>query len=93
MKKIYQHNVKKKVTKSMRVLSSKMKQIATNVSLRNVDDDLSVECIVNAGQDLIVSSTKSEEYYNTKRSSSGGTKMGGVIERASTLPSMITLLL
>lgn len=49
------------------------------------------ECIVNAGENLVVSSSSYEEYSNTKRSS---TKMGGVIERAScTLPSMITLLL
>ena len=88
MKKIYQRrDTKERVTKSMRELSSKIKERLA----RNVDDDLSVECIVNAGEDLNVSSSSSGEYY-TKRSSS--TKMGDVIERAScTLPSMITLLL
>ena len=60
-----------------------MKQIATNVSLRNVDDDLSVECIVNAGENIDVSSMSPKEYYNAKSVSSGSTKMGGVIERAS----------
>jgi len=91
MKKIYQHNVKKKVGKSMKEFGSKIKEKMNGISIRNVDDDLSMECIVNAGQDIGVSSAKSEEYYNTKRSS---TKMGDVIERAScTLPSMITLLL
>ena len=93
MKKIYQRrDTKERVTKSMRELSSKIKEKMNGISIRNVDDDLSVECIVNAGQDLNVSYPSSGECYNTKRSSS--TKMGGVIERASsTLPSMITLLL
>jgi len=87
MKKIYQRDVKKKVTKSIKELSSKIKEKMK----RNVDDDLSVECIVNAGEDLLSSSAMSEDYYDTKRSN---TKMGGVIERASSsLPSMITLLL
>ena len=93
MKKIYQkRDTKERVTKSMREFGSKIKEKMNGISIRNVDDDLSVECIVNAGQDL-VSSSSSGEYCNAKRSS-GSTKMGGVIERAScTLPSMITLLL
>ena len=93
MKKIYQkREYKKKVEKGMRELSSKMKEKMNGISIKNVDDDLSVECIVNAGENLSVSSSsKSVEYYNAKRSSNS---MGGVIERASsTLPSMITLLL
>lgn len=88
MKKIYQYNVKKKVTKSMREFGNKIKE---RLIARNVDDDLSVECIVNAGEDIGVSSSSGECYA---RSSSMNNKMGGVIERASsTLPSMITLLL
>jgi len=92
MKRIYQRrDTKERVTKSMRELGSKIKEKMNEISIRNVDDDLSVECIVNAGENLVVSSSSYEEYSNTKRSS---TKMGGVIERAScTLPSMITLLL
>jgi len=96
MKKIYQRrDTKERVTKSMKVLSSKMKQRMNGINLRNVDDDLSVECIVNAGEDIGVSSSSSGECYGTKRSSGTKTKMvGDVIERAScTLPSMITLLL
>jgi len=96
MKRIYQkHVTKERVTKSMRELSSKIKEKMNDISLRNVDDDLSVECIVNAGEDLDVSYPyKSKEYYDHTKRSSGNTKMGGVIERASSsLPSMITLLL
>ena len=78
----------------MREFGSKMKQKMNGISTRNVDDDLSVECIVNAGENLASSSAKSEEYYNTNKRSSSSTKMGDVIERASSsLPSMITLLL
>lgn len=96
MKRIYQKridvHVRKKVERGIKEFGSKIKEKMK----RNVDDDLSVECIVNAGVNLDVSSSKSEEYYHnhiTKRSN-GSTKMGGVIERAScTLPSMITLLL
>ena len=92
MKRIYQKRIDVHVRKKME--KSKMKQKMNGINLRNVDDDLSVECIVNAGEDLDVSHTaKSGEYYNDTKSS-GSTKMGGVIERASsTLPSMITLLL
>ena len=94
MKKIYQkREYKKKMERGIKQLSSKMKQKMNGINLRNVDDDLSVECIVNAGENLVSSPSSGREYHNAKRSS-GSTKMGGVIERASsTLPSMITLLL